>query len=285
MKIVFRSVLTLSLATLVLLAPSFLRAAPDASSKNTPAAKEGDNLGGPFRLNKDNAINVSIETVTNNKEVVRESLYPTFAAGDKAVKAVIAHPENANSLELATAAAGVLRAGDLEEAGFLIFAAQLRELQDLESYPPADKNQTVSTTALLGMVIGCVRGDVVTRELQFQPKVLVNVVKRLDALQLKEPADYKPGWDYTKHAVKPGLFAENKANMLAELKPVSELLLMPDYFAALKCYSDFSELSPEAQKQPANAKSRDQAVTTMKRIEKEKNLHGVMYQVDRTEVN
>ena len=37
--------------------------------------------------------------------------------------------------------------------------------------------------------------------------------------------------------------------------------------------------------QPANVKSRDEAVKTMKLIEKEKNLEGVMYQVDHTEVN
>lgn len=284
MKIVFRFISMLSLATLVLLTPSLLRAAPDASSKGTPTTK-GDDRGEAFPLNKANPIHVSVETVTSDKKVERQSLCPTFAGGDKALKAVIAHPENANSLELATAAATVLRKGDLEEAGFLIFAAQLREIQDLECYPPADKDEPVSTRALLGMLIGCVQSDVVLRELQFQPKTLVSVVKRLATLQLKEPANYQPGWDYAKHTAKPGLFAKNKANMLAEVKPVSELLLVPDYLAALKRYSDFNNLPPEAKKQPANVKSYDQATETMRQIEKEKKLQGVMYQVDHKEVN
>jgi hypothetical protein len=287
MKIAFQPVLALSLAALVLLAPSLLRASPDGPSKNAPQTKEGVDLGGQFPLNKRNPIQLSMETVTlaGDKENVRRTLVPTFVAGDKALKEVIAHPENANAFELATAASGALRAGDLEEAGLLIFAARLRGFQDLECYPPSNKGQTASTETLLGMVIGSVKSDVVLSRLQFEPKVLAGVVKRLDALQLNEPAGYTPGWDYTKHASKPNLFAKNKAEMLDELRPMSALLFSPDYFAAFKCYSEFNNLPSEAQKQPANVKSRDEAVKTMKRIEKEKNLHGVMYQVDHAEVN
>jgi hypothetical protein len=284
MKIVFRSVLTLSLATFVLLAASFLRAAPDAPGKNTSQSNGDGNRDGLFPLNKHNAIKVSIEKVTD-KNGERYSMSPTFAAGDKALKQVIAHPENATSVELATAAARALRAGDLQEAGFLIFAAQLREYQDLETYPPADEGQAASTKTLLRTLIGCVRSDVVLQELQFQPKVLASVVKRLESLQLQEPAGYKPGWDYTKHTANRDLFAKNKANMLAELKPTSDLLLMPEYLAAFRRFSEFNNLPSESQKLPANVKSRDQAVKTMKRIEKEKNLQGVMYQVDHAEMN
>ncbi len=287
MKIAFQPVLTLSLATLVLLAASLLRASPDAPSENSPQAKEGVDLEGQFPLNKRNPIKVTMETVTlaGHEENVRRTLVPAFVAGDKALKEVIAHPENANAFELATAASGALRAGDLEEAGLLIFAARLRGFQDLECYPPANKGQTVSTEALLGMVIGFVKTDVVLCRLQFEPKVFAGVVKRLEAIQLKEPAGYKPGWNYTKHTAKPDLFAKNKAEMLDELKPMSALLFSPDYLAAFKCYSEFNNLPSEAQTQPASVKSRDQAVETMKRIEKEKNLRGVMYQVDHAEVN
>jgi hypothetical protein len=287
MKIVLQPVLTLLLATLVLLAPSLLRASPDVPSENAPQSKEAVNLEGQFPINKRNPIQVSMETVTmaGDKENVRRTLVPTFVAGDKALKEVIAHPENANAFELATAASGALRAGDLEEAGLLIFAARLRGFQDLECYPPSNKDQTTSTEALLGMVISFVKTDVVLCRLQFEPKVFAGVVKRLDSLQLKEPGGYTPGWDYTKHTAKPDLFAKNKAEMLDELRPMSALLFSPDYFAAFKCYSEFNNLPSEAQKQPASVKSRDEAAKTMKRIEKEKNLRGVMYQVDHAEVN
>jgi hypothetical protein len=287
MKIVFQPVLTLSLATLVLLAPSLLHASSDVPSESAPQSKEGVDLDRQSPLNKRNPIRLSMETVTlaGDKENVRRTLIPTFVAGDKALKEVIAHPENANAFELATAASGALRAGDLEAAGLLIFAARLRGFQDLECYPPANKGQTASTEALLGMVISFVKSDVVLRRLQFEPKALVGVVKRLEALQLKEPTGYTPGWDYTKHTAKPGLFAKNKAEMLDELKPMAALLSSPEYLAAFKRYSEFNNLPPEAQKQPANVKSRDQAVKTMKRIETEENLRGVAYQVDHAEVN
>jgi hypothetical protein len=286
MKIVFRPVLALSLATSVLLATPLLRAATDAPSDKTPQSKERSIADEPFPLNKHNQIQLHIQKLppTAGKKTVRYSLYPTFVAGDKALQQVIAHPEEANAIELAVAAAGALRAGDLQEAGFLIFAAELREYQDLKSYPPK-KDTTASTETALGMLIGCVKTDVVSCELQFQPKVLAGVVKRLQTLQLKEPAGYKPGWDYTKHITKPGLFAKNKATMLGELKPSSDLLLTPDYFAAFKCYCEINDLSPEMQKLPGNAKKRVQAIATMKRIEKEKNLQGIMYQVDHAEVN
>lgn len=287
MKIVFQQVLTLSLTALVLLAASLLSASPDASSENAPQSKEAVNVDGQRPLNKRNPIQVNMETVpqAGDKENARRTLVPTFVAGNKALKEVIAHPENANAFELATAASGALRAGDLEEAGLLIFAARLRGFQDLKCYPPANKDQTASTEALLGMVIDFVKSDVVLDRLQFEPKVLAGVVKRLESLQLKEPAGYSPGWDYTKHTAKPDLFAKNKAEMLDELKPMSVLLSSPDYFAAFKYYSEFNNLPPETQKQSANVKSRDEAVKTMRRIEKEKNLQGVMYQVDHAEVN
>jgi hypothetical protein len=287
MKIIFRPVLTLSLATLVLLAPSPLRAAADVPSKDTPQSNEGPSLDGPFPLNKHNPIQLNVETVTRagDKATVRETLNPTFVAGDKALKEVIAHPENANAVELATAAAGALRAGDLEEAGLLIFAARLRGFQDLECYPPTKEGQAISTEASLGMLLSFVKTDVVHLRLQFEPKVFAGVVKRLEAFQLKEPADYKPGWDYVKHIEKDDLFTKNKAAMLAELKPVSDLLLMPDYLAAFKRYCEFNELSPEMQKLPVNAKNRAEDIETMKRIEKEKNLQGVMYQMDHAEAN
>jgi hypothetical protein len=280
MKIVVRPVLTLLLATLALLATSFLPASSDAPNKSTPQSDEVPNLDGPCPLNKHNAIQLNVETVTlpGDQKIMR--LNPTFVAGNKALKAVIAHPENANAVELATAAAGALRAGDLEQAGLLIFAARLRGFQDLESYPPAEESQTHTW---LGMLLSCVKADVVHHELQFQPKAFAQVVKRLEAFQLKEPADYKPGWNYSKHTAHPDLFAKNKAEMLAELKPIGDLLLMPDYLAAFKRYCEVNELSPEMQKSPVKVKKRAGAVETMKRIEKEKNLQGVMYQVDHAE--
>jgi hypothetical protein len=286
MKIVLRSVLTLSLATSVLLATPLLCAATDASSDKTTST-QGSTAVEAFPLNKHNGIRLHIQTIpgTGDKTSVRYSLYPTFVGGDKALQEVIAHPESANALELATAAAGALRSGDLEEAGFLIFAAQLREAQDLESYPPAQNGEKVNTRTWVGMVVGGVRADVVTGELQYQPKVVARVVKRLEGLQLKETAGYKPGWDYVKHTAMPGLFVKNKASLLSELKPTSALLLTPDYFAAFKCYCEINDLSPEKQQSPGNAKKRAQAVATMKRIEKEKNLQGIMYQVDHAEVN
>ena len=286
MKIAFRPVLVLSLASLVLFATPRLRAATDAPSDKAASSKKPSDSDELFPLNKHNAIELYMQTLSSagDRKTERHSLNPVFVAGDKAVKEVVAHPENANAIELAVAAARTLRQGDLEEAGFLILAAQLRAYYDFESYPPK-KDATVNVRSLVGMLIGGVKSDVVIWELQLQPKVLADVVKHLETLQVKEPAGYKPGWEYTKHVAKPKLFANYKASMIDELKPTSELLLLPDYFAAFKRYWEFNALSPEAQKLPANLESRNQAVKAMKQIETEKKLHGVVYQIEDADVN
>jgi hypothetical protein len=118
------------------------------------------------------------------------------------------------------------------------------------------------------------------RDLYIKPKTLAKVVKRIEAFVLKEPAGYNPGWDYTRHDVPAGLFAKNKAIVLENMKPTSELLLLPEYFEAFCALRTCNELSEEEQKDVAVAERRSKALAAMRRIEKEKKLHGVIFQTE-----
>ncbi len=211
------------------------------------------------------------------KDVTNTQFVATFKGGKKALEKVLAHPENATGIQLAVASYMAYHAGDLRNATFLYFASRLRFYQDLDKYVP--NSSTISTEWFLSLLVDSVKDDVL-RESFMQPEILADVVKWIETFEVKEPAGYNPGWDYTLHNVLTNLFAKNKAMTLEYLKPISELLLIPEYFEAYRTVRVCNEMSPEQQKQPAAMKRRQQAIDAMRRIETEKKLHGMIFQLD-----
>jgi hypothetical protein len=279
MKIVFWSLLALSLMIAVFAETRTQGASPTKEPSKPANSGEEVDPNSLFPLGKPNGIDIRVESSTSpDKMIVRHNFIPSFVGGQKKLKWVLTHPEDATAMQLGVAADMSYRAGNLQDAGFLYYAARLRAAQDLEKYPPKD-SQSASTNWFLSVVIDGVKIDLL-RQLFAQPKTLAEVIKRIEAFDPKEPVGYNPGWDHTRHDVPADLFAKNKATLLEDMKPLSELLLLPDYFQAFCVYSEFNNLSEEDQKNPAAIEARAKVAKLMKRIEKEKGLHGVMFQVE-----
>jgi len=278
MRVVFCPVLALSFAIAVL-AEVRAQAAPPDKGRNAEA-EEGVDPNSLFPLAKRNGIEMRIveRSTSPDGNIVRKDIVPSFVGGKKALKKIVAHPENATAIQLAVAADTSYRAGNLQEAAFLFYAARLRVYQDIEKYPPKESS-SASTNWFLSVLLDGVKIDLL-RDLYIKPKTLAKVVKRIEAFVLKEPAGYNPGWDYTRHDVPAGLFAKNKAIVLENMKPTSELLLLPEYFEAFCALRTCNELSEEGQKDVAVAERRSKALAAMRRIEKEKKLHGVIFQTE-----
>jgi hypothetical protein len=256
-----------------------LGAPPEQKPDKQAAANEEFDPNSLFPLGKRNGVHIRAESSASpDGMIVRHNFVPSFVRGQKKLKWVLAHPEDATAIQLGVAADMSYRAGNLRDAAFLYYAARLRAAQDLEKYPPKDAQGT-STEWFLSVVIDGVKIDLL-RELYAQPKTLAEVVKRIEAFELEEPTGYNPGWDYARHDVPADLFAKNKAALIESIKPMSDLLLLPDYFQAFCVYREFNNLSEKDQKNPATVEARAKAANAMKRIEKEKGLHGVMFQVD-----
>jgi hypothetical protein len=281
MRIAFRPVLALSLTIVVFVGTRVQANPPD--KRGNAQAEEGLDPNSLFPLGKQNGIHITVETSTSpDKMIVSHNFIPSFVGGQKELKKVVSHPENATGIQLGVAADMSYRAGNLQEAAFLFFAARLRLDQDFEKFPP--KDAAVRTDMFFTMVLDAVKLDLL-HDLYSQPKVLAEVVKQIETFELKEPGRYNPGWDYTRHDVPADLFAKNKATMLEDMKPISELLLLPDYFLAFRVYRESYQLTEDEQKLPVVLEGRTKAVNAMKRIEKEKKLHGVIFQIEHSQVD
>jgi hypothetical protein len=277
MRPTFWSVLALSLAIVALADNSGRGAPPDG--RKALSSDEAFDPNTLFPLGKRNGVTIRVESSSLPDEmIVSHNFIPSFVGGQKTLDKVLAHPENATAIQLAVATDMTYRAGNLKEAAFLFYAARLRWYQDSEKYVPAESS-SASTTMFMDYMLNGVRVDLL-RELYLKPEILAAVVKRIESLALKEPAGYNPGWDYVRHDVSADLFAKNKATVLESLKPTAELLLVPDYFQAFRVYRASYELSEADQKNPEVLKYREKAANAMRRIEKERNLHGLMYQTD-----
>jgi hypothetical protein len=281
MRVAFLPVLMLLLSVAALAEVRVCTAAP-----NQGQSAQGDEGVDPdvlFPLAKRNGLQMSavVTAVPElGKGVTNTQFVATFKGGKKALKNILAHPENATGVQLAVASYTTYRSGDLAEAAFLYYACRLRFFQDLDKYVPKEKESGLSSTNwFLSLLVDSVKADLL-RDLYLQPEVLASVVKRIETFELREPAGYDPGWDYTLHAVPADLFAKNKAMVLENLKPTSDLLLVPEYSEAFRTLRECNDASLEQQKGRAVAERRSKAIEAMRRIEKEKKLHGVIFQLD-----
>jgi hypothetical protein len=282
MRAFFWSLLALSLAVVVF-AEMPAQAAPADGKGQKSDADEALDPNDLFPLAKQNGVTVRVVQETSPDKMIKRNYFiPSFVGGKKELKKVVSHPENATGIQLAVAADMNYRAGNLPEAAFLFYVARLRLEQDFEKYPP--KDDAVRSNMFFSMVLDAVKNDLM-QDLYVQPKALGEVVKRIETFEPKEPAGYNPGWEHTRHDVPADFFAKNKAILLGEMKPVSELLLVPDYFLAFRVYRESYALTEEEQALPAVLEGRTRATNAMKRIEKEKNLHGFMFQVEHKPVD
>lgn len=102
--------------------------------------------------------------------------------------------EHANAVQLILAATSSHGAGDIEEAGFLFYAAQIRYKIDKEVYPPIGKGGN-SPGVLVGALASSAK-QVILPALNGDPTASANVIKRLTKWTPKFIEEYDPGWKY-----------------------------------------------------------------------------------------
>jgi hypothetical protein len=249
------------------------------SDQEMSAQEQADFLNTMFPLAKKNGIDMNIVRIdSQNNNIVKNDFTATFKDGEKALNQVLIHPENATAIQLLVATDMTFHSGNLHEAAFLFYLGRIRLSFDLEKYPPkesiADK-----TEWFLNVLKNDVRIDLV-HDLYLHPKILAKVVKQIEASDLKEPAGYNSGWEYTSKDVPADLLATIKGEFLETLKPMAVLLNNTEYFEAFSTMCRCNELPFDQQDDKDVVDRRAKAEDVMRRIEKEKDLHGLMHQIE-----
>lgn len=193
----------------------------------------------------------------------------------KALDEVLARPAATASIDLFLASAVALQQGRVEDAGFLLYAAQLRARVDLDRFPPKSKGGDGPETliAALSMQVG----QAVNPALMREPKAFGDAVARLRAWDAIGPSAYDPGWEHG--PAKPPAQAKAVADRLKQetLEPAEnmvKLLGTPEYLEAFKTLQDFN-LDPSAGEPSAEKIAAAQkAERTMAEIEKRLGIPG-----------
>jgi hypothetical protein len=276
MKIAF---LIISIPILFSVIDADIYAQKTDSDQEMSAQEQADFLNTMFPLAKKNGIDINIvRGDSGDKNFMRNNFVASFKDGRKTLEQVTSHPETATAIELLVATDMTFRSGNIQEAGFLFYAGCIRLYYDLEKYPPRESDAG-DTMWFLNVLQNNVRIDLV-RSLYSQPKKLAEVVNQIETWNIKEQAGYKPGWEYTPKDLPAGFFAKSKAEVLDSLKPMAVLLNISEYFEAACTMRDCNELPYDQQEDKAVADRRSKAEDVMRRIEKEQNLRGIMYQAD-----
>jgi len=248
----------------------------DSEQELTPREKT-DYLNAMFPLAKINGIDMDIVKIdSQNDNIVRNDFAAAFKDGEKMLEQVSTHPETATAIQLLVAADMTYRSGHLQDASFLLYTGRIRLYYDLEKYPPKESDAN-DTKWFLNVLENDVRIDLV-RKLYAQPKMLAEVVKKIEDWNIKDDAGYKPGWEYTPQEVPADLFASYKTDALDNLKPMAVLMNIPEYFEAFNTMRECYELPFDRQDDKSVVERRSKAEDIMRGIEKEKNLKGVIYQ-------
>lgn len=278
----------LCLLTLLLVLPVFVDGrvlAANASPIQSDQADEGVDPDMLFPLAKRNGLRMeAIVTPLSQlgKGVTNTQFVATFKDGNNTLKQVVEHPATANGIQLAVAAYMTYRAGDLEEAAFLFYESRLRFYYDLERYEPVALGSGLSDVKwFLSLLIESVKRPLI-RDLYMQPEVFAKVVRRIEAFDLQTPTEYDPGWDYTLRDVPTNLPSQYKMEMVETMKPIAQLLAMPEYFEAFRVLRACNDLPLDRQEDLIIVARRTKAEETMRRIEDSKNLHGIIYQSKNT---
>ena len=194
----------------------------------------------------------------------------------RALDLVLARTAPVVSVDLFLASAVAHQLGRVEDAGFLLYAAQMRARLDLDRFPP--KGQGGDSPATLIGALSMQVGQAVNPVLMRDPKAFGQAVARLRAWDAVAPAGYDPGWEYgkAKPAAQAAAAAEKlKRETLQPAENMVRLLDTPEYFEAFKTLQDFN-LDPSAAKPtPDRIAAARKAEQTMAAIEKRLGIPGL----------
>jgi TonB-like protein len=194
----------------------------------------------------------------------------------QALDALLAKPEGAASVDLFQAAAVAYQLGRIEDAGFLLYAAQLRARVDLERFPTKDQGASGAEALIASLSMSI--GEAVNPALMRSPAAFERALARLRSWDPVGSGDYDPGWDHgaPRPAGETRATADRlKREMLQPAENMARLLATPEYFEAFKTLQDFNrDTSPDAKK-PERVAAAKAAERTMADIEKRMGIPGL----------
>ncbi len=204
--------------------------------------------------------------------VVAEKLIGSASDRKEAVKKVLDNTDQADAATLFIASINAYSLGQLEDGGFLFYAAQMRAVFDVRRFKEGDSGGGV------GAVFGALRyqiGEVINPQIVLSPKAYAAIVERLEKWELTTVKDYKPGWEVrmrVSEAEESSMIKEIKENALSGMRSMAQLLQDPDYFAAFRVYQDFNLATYEEQKDVGRISKKSTAEETLLRVEKQRGL-------------
>lgn len=198
----------------------------------------------------------------------------------QALDRVLAAPDGMASLDLFQAAAVAYQLGRIEDAGFLLYAAQLRARVDVERFPPKGQggDGPEALIASLSMPIG----EAVNPALMRNPRAFEGALARLRAWDPVATGDYDPGWDHgpQKAPEEAKATADRlKREMLQPAENMARLLATPEYFEAFKTLQDFNRDTSAEARTPERIAAAKAAERKMAEIEKRLGIAGLYTRV------
>jgi len=204
-------------------------------------------------------------------QLITNKVAVSLSALDRVLKA----PEEFSAGVLYAACSVAFYEKRLEDAGFLLYVAQLRSRFDMALFPPTGTGGNCPMLALAAYHQEL--GSFVNPALMREPKAYAKVVARLKSWKPKVTSTYEPGWEYSKKGSETKAeqaVADNRKEFIDHMSGLSTLLLDDAYFRAFKVAQDYN-LKLEADPKRPSKEASDAAIHTMERIEKEKGIEGV----------
>jgi TonB family protein len=189
---------------------------------------------------------------------------------------VLAKPDAVPSVDLFQASVAAFQQKRIEDAGFLLYAAQLRARVDLDRFPPTEKGGD-GPEVLIG-TLSMQIGQAVNPALMRDPRAFAGAIARVRAWDAVGPSGYDPGWNHgpAKPAAEARAGADTlKHEMLQPAENMARLLATPEYFAAFKTLQDFNLDTTGESKKPERIAAAKAAEAKMAEIEKRMGIAGL----------
>jgi hypothetical protein len=220
---------------------------------------------------------VALTWANTNEQLVQQLSSKSPEVARAALTEVLAHPTTTPTTALYLAAGAALQSGQLADAGFLFYAARIRAAFDQALFPPEGTGGNSPLVALGALQFQL--GSVLNPTLMADPKAYARVVKKVKAWKPEAPADYQPGWQYSRRTTLPvaeSAIRELRAKFIEQMGGMSTLLNDPEYFAAMRTVQKFN-LGKDAERPTREAY--DAALKTMRGIEQAKGIKGPAGQI------
>lgn len=207
----------------------------------------------------------------------RAAFLMNFKGGNEGQKAALemalANVASADPTTMYMAAAVACKAGKLEDAAFLYYAAQMRARFDVQRFRVTGGGGVGSLYGALSNQVGELVNPAIVRD----PQALAAALTRVEGWNVQPSGSYDPGWKVGDSAKMNGdeeaaLSKALKDDAMSHLRPMSALLSDPEYFSAFMTFQAFNLAPFKEQQDPNRITEKERAEETLLKIENDKKL-------------